>query len=63
MFPSFSLVLKDREKKREALLMVVVLQVPTLMATATPSQDEKMALWPDYFSEPKQTLTEPTIQE
>ncbi|KAJ5188367.1 hypothetical protein N7491_004692 [Penicillium cf. griseofulvum] len=28
--------------------------VPTLMATATPSQDEKMALWPDYFSEPKQ---------
>lgn len=43
--------------------MVVVLQVPTLMATATPSQDEKMALWPDYFSEPKQTQTEPTIQE
>ncbi|KAJ5493920.1 hypothetical protein N7463_010007 [Penicillium fimorum] len=28
--------------------------VPTLMATATPSQDEKMALWPDYFSQPKQ---------
>ncbi|KAJ5181855.1 hypothetical protein N7449_012002 [Penicillium cf. viridicatum] len=37
--------------------------VPTLMATATPSQDEKMALWPDYFSEPKPTQTEPTIQE
>ncbi|KAJ5257507.1 hypothetical protein N7524_009063 [Penicillium chrysogenum] len=36
--------------------------VPTLMATATPTRDEKMALWPDYFSEPKQ-LSEPTIQE
>jgi hypothetical protein len=32
------------------------------MATATPTRDEKMALWPDYFSEPKQH-TEPTIQE
>ncbi|KGO46602.1 hypothetical protein PEX1_098430 [Penicillium expansum] len=36
--------------------------VPTLMATATPSRDEKMALWPGYFSEPKQPH-EPTIQE
>jgi 2-hydroxy-3-keto-5-methylthiopentenyl-1-phosphate phosphatase len=36
--------------------------VPTLMATATPTRDEKVALWPDYFSEPKQH-TEPTIQE
>ncbi|KAJ5158322.1 uncharacterized protein N7500_007973 [Penicillium coprophilum] len=36
--------------------------VPTLMATATPSQDEKMALWPDYFSQPKQPQPE-TITE
>jgi hypothetical protein len=32
------------------------------MATATPSQAEKMALWPDYFSELKQPQTA-TIQE
>ncbi|KAJ5940963.1 hypothetical protein N7516_001131 [Penicillium verrucosum] len=37
--------------------------VPTLMATATPTRDEKMALWPDYFSEPVQTQIESTIQE
>lgn len=33
------------------------------MATATPTRDEKMALWPDYFSEPVQTQIESTIQE
>ncbi|KAJ5950568.1 uncharacterized protein N7479_008981 [Penicillium vulpinum] len=36
--------------------------VPTLMAKATPSQDEKMTLWPDYFSQPKQPQPE-TITE
>lgn len=63
-FPHFPFVLneKEREKKRHSL-MVVVLQVPTLMATATPTRDEKMALWPDYFSEPVQTQIESTIQE
>lgn len=32
------------------------------MATATPTQEEKMALWPDYFSQAKQPETE-TIKE
>ena len=34
-------------------------QVPTLMAAATPSKEEKMFLWPEAFTEPKPT----TIQE
>lgn len=37
-------------------------QVPTLMTAATPSQEEKVLLWPETFTEPKLS-TEPTIQE
>lgn len=31
--------------------------VPTLMAAATPSQEEKMFLWPETFSDYKQPAT------
>lgn len=39
-----------------------IFQVPTLLATGTPTPAEKMSLWPDYFSAPKPDQPE-TIQE
>ncbi|KAJ5135420.1 uncharacterized protein N7515_004698 [Penicillium bovifimosum] len=60
-FDSFSDVKREIEKISEEDQRKTG-GVPTLIATATPSNEEKMALWPDYFSEPSQVQTS-TIKE